>query len=304
MPSFSHEALLELFRRRPTLALELLRDALSIPVSSQGNLQVGDSAVNEVTPNQRSADLVLLVSASPGGPPRRALVIEVQLSIDPEKRTSWWQYLLGVHARHRCDAMLVVVTTSRRVAAWAARPIRLGHPGVSLRPIVLGPDAVPVIRDASQARRSPELAVLSAMVHGRGEAAEDVGRAALAVVRTLDDDKAALYTDMVLFSMRAAARAILEDLMANGTYRYQSDFAKRYVAQGVVQGRTEGLELGRTEGRAEGKALAVLAVLAARAVDVPDAVRAKVLACTDAPTLDAWITRAVTVKTASELVVA
>jgi hypothetical protein len=92
--------------------------------------------------------------------------------------------------------------------------------------------------------------------------------------------------------------------MANGTYRYQSDFAKRYVAQGVVQGRTEGLELGRTEGRAEGKALAVLAVLAARAVDVPDAVRAKVLACTDAPTLDAWITRAVTVKTASELVVA
>jgi hypothetical protein len=39
-------------------------------------------------------------------------------------------------------------------------------------------------------------------------------------------------------------------------------------------------------------------------VEVPDAVRAKVLACTDAPTLDAWITRAVTVKTASELVVA
>jgi hypothetical protein len=119
-----------------------------------------------------------------------------------------------------------------------------------------------------------------------------VGKAALAVLRTLDDDKAALYTDMVLFSMRAAARAILEDLMANGTYRYQSDFAKRYVAQGVVQGRVEG------------KALAVLAVLAARDVDVPDAVRAKVLACTDAPTLDAWITRAVTVKTASELVVA
>ena len=139
-----------------------------------------------------------------------------------------------------------------------------------------------------------------------------VGKAALAVLRTLDDDKAALYTDMVLFSMRAAARAILEDLMANGTYRYQSDFAKRYVAQGVVQGRaegraegrTEGLELGRTEGRAEGKALAVLAVLAERGVEVPDAVRAKVLACTDAPTLDAWITRAVTVKTASELVVA
>jgi len=198
--------------------------------------------------------------------------------------------------------MLVVVTTSRRVAAWAARPMGLGHPGVSLRPIVLGPDAVPVIRDVSEATRSPELAVLSAMVHGRSEAALEVGKAALAVVRTLDDDKAALYTDMVLFSMRAAARVILEDLMANGTYRYQSDFAKRYVAQGRDEGRAEGRVEGRDEGRVEGKALAVVAVLAARGVEVPASVRTRVLACTDAATLDAWIARAATANAASDLI--
>jgi len=160
---------------------------------------------------------------------------------------------------------------------------------VSLRPIVLGPESVPVIRGVSGASGSPELAVLSAMVHGRSESALDVGKAALAVVRTLDDDRAALYTDMVLFSMRAAARVILEDLMANGTYRYQSDFAKRYLAQG----------------RAEGKALAVLAVLAvlaARGVKVPAAVRARVLACTDAATLDGWIGRAATANVASHLI--
>ena len=273
-------------------------------------MQVGDSAVNELTPTQRSADLVLLFSDSPGGTPRRALIVEVQLSIDAGKRRSWWQYLVGIHARHRCDAMLVVVTTSRRVAAWAARPMTLGHPGVSLRPIVLGPDSVPVIRDGSEANGSPELAVLSAVVHGRSEAALDVGKAALAVVRTLDDDKAALYTDMVLFSMRAAARVILEDLMANGTYRYQSDFAKRYVAQGRAegraegrdQGRVEGRDQGRVEGRAEGKALAVLAVLAARGVEVPAEVRAKILACTGAATLDAWIARAATANAASDLI--
>ena len=170
----------------------------------------------------------------------------------------------------------------------------LGHPGVSLRPIVLGPDAVPVIRDVSEATRSPELAVLSARVHGRSDAALEVGKAALAVVRTLDDDKAALYTDMVLFSMRAAARVILEDLMANGTYRYQSDFTKRYVAQGRDEGRAEG--------RAEGKALAVLALLAARGVEVPSPVRATVLACTDAATLDAWIARAATANVASDVI--
>ena len=136
---------------------------------------------------------MLLCSASAGAPPQRVLIVDSQLRVDPEKRRSWWSYLVSAHTRHRCDAVLVVVTPNAAVAAWAAKPIALGHPGVALHPIVLGPSSVPVIRDAAEATRCPELAVLSAMIHGRGAAAEDIARATFAAMRDLDEERAALY---------------------------------------------------------------------------------------------------------------
>jgi flagellar biosynthesis/type III secretory pathway protein FliH len=37
--------------------------------------------------------------------------------------------------------------------------------------------------------------------------------------------------------------------MERGTYEYQREFARKYVARGRQLGREEGLELGRAEGR-------------------------------------------------------
>jgi len=290
MPSFDHEAILELFRRRPTLAAELARDELRLPVP--GHVQVADSNMTEVAPTERSADLVLLFSDLAGGPPRRAIIVEAQLAIDADKRRSWWWYLVGVHTRHRCDVVLVIVTPIPAVAAWARRPLTLGHPGASLTPIVIGPDAVPVVTDAAEARLAPELAVLSAMMHGHGDAAIDIGKAVFAAVRDLDEDRAALYTDVVFRVVHAAARAILEGLMASGAYEYKSDFALRYVAKGREEGRQEGRQEGRGEGEARGRALAVLAFLSARGLEAAPELRQRVLTCTDLATLDGWITRA------------
>lgn len=301
MPSFDHEAFLELFRRRPTLAPELLRDALHVPMPPDEHVEVGDSSLSELSPTERKADLVLLCSASAGAPPQRVLIVEAQLRVDPEKRRSWWSYLVSAHTRHRCDAVLVVVTPNAAVAAWAAKPIALGHPGVALHPIVLGPSSVPVIRDAAEATRCPELAVLSAMIHGRGAAAEDIARATFAAMRDLDEERAALYDDIALGSLRAAARKIFEDLMANGTYQYKSDLAKRYVAQGEARGEAIGEARGEAIGEARGRALAILAVLNARGVEVSPAVRERVLACTDVALLDAWIARAANATDAGEV---
>jgi hypothetical protein len=220
--------------------------------------------------------------------------VEVQLAVDREKKRSWWWYLVGVHTRHRCDASLVVVAPSRAVAAWAARPIELGHPGVLLRPIVIGPDAVPVVETEEEAARAPETAVLSAMVYGGTKAGEAIGRAALAAVANLDEERAALHTDVVLAAMPIAMRATLEKLMASGTYQYRSEFAKRYVAQGEATGEARG--------EARGRALAVLAVLAARSVEVAPGLRERVLACDDVSTLDLWLARAANANTAGEVV--
>ena len=63
-------------------------------------------------------------------------------------------------------------------------------------------------------------------------------------------------------------------------YEYQSDFAKKYVAQG------------RAEGRAEGTAQALLTVLQARGVAVPEAIRERILAQKDPEQLKRWLEKA------------
>jgi hypothetical protein len=67
-------------------------------------------------------------------------------------------------------------------------------------------------------------------------------------------------------------------------YEYQSDFAKKYVAQGRVEGRTEG--------RTEEAARAVLTVLRVRGLAVPDAVRERILAQKDPERLERWLEKA------------
>src|SRR5262249_7806053 len=69
------------------------------------------------------------------------------------------------------------------------------------------------------------------------------------------DRWARFYYDLVYNSLHEAARRALEAMMKG--YEYQSDFAKKYVAQGLAEGLTKG----RIEGRTEEAARAVLTVL-------------------------------------------
>ncbi|KYF73763.1 hypothetical protein [Sorangium cellulosum] len=54
------------------------------------------------------------------------------------------------------------MTIDAAIARWCARPIDTGHPGLTLTPLVLGPEGVPVVTDAEQAKAAPEAAVLEA----------------------------------------------------------------------------------------------------------------------------------------------
>jgi hypothetical protein len=64
----------------------------------------------------------------------------------------------------------------------------------------------------------------------------------------------------------------------------------------------EGKTAGRAEGKAEGKAEGVLIFLAARGIPVSEAIRARILGCTDVATLDTWIRRAAVATTAAAVV--
>jgi hypothetical protein len=84
-------------------------------------------------------------------------------------------------------------------------------------------------------------------------------------------------------------------------YEYQSDFAKKYVAQGRTEGLTEGLIEGLARGRTEEAARAVLMVLRARDVAVPDADRERILAQKDPERLERWLVKAAVASSVAEV---
>ncbi|WP_437670783.1 hypothetical protein [Sorangium sp. So ce131] len=283
MPSVTHEALVELFKNRPTLAAEMLHDALGHPVPAFTEARVKSSDLAEIVPSDRRADLVVVLVGEQQRP-AMAIVVEVQLGTDPDKPYVWLVYLAQTRARHRCPTRLLVVTTDPEMVRWSSRPIDTGHPGLTLTPLVLGPGGVPVVTDPEQAKAAPEVVVLSAMAHGQSDAGEAIGVAFLAAAAGLDEERRAVYGDLVLSSLNAAARRTLEATMKAG-YEFQSEFARSYVAKGEIKA----------------KAQAVLAVLEARGLEVPAELRERVLASTDLAELDRWIRRAALVSDAREL---
>lgn len=274
MPSHLHEVLIEMFRDRPAFAADLLGGPLGVRVPAFDNASLSPGELTDVTPTEYRADAVVTLNAA--DKPVLAVVVEVQLRTDRRKRRTWPVYVATLYARLDCPTMLLVLCPDPVVATWCASPIVTGEPGLVLTPVVVGPQQVPVVTDVDLARRSPELAVLSALAHGAGAERVPVFEAMIAALTVVDHDHASLYTDLVVAVLPAAARACLEDLMPLKGFEYQSEFARRYFS----------------EGEARGEAQALLAILEARAIEVPADVRADITACTDLATLDTWIRRA------------
>jgi hypothetical protein len=235
MPSQTHEVLLELFRNRPLLAPDLLRDALHVELPKFSEARIGSADLTEVQPAEYRADLVVLLL---DGVPVFGIVVEVQLSPDGRKRFVWPAYVATLRARLECPVCLLVVTADEAVARWAAKPVDMGN-GSRFVALVLHPSGIPEVTDKSQAQSDPELAVLSAMAHGKGPDQDKSLRIALAAefaIAGLDPDRSKLYFDLVLHSLSEAARRAFQ-AMDLRKYEYQSDFARHYVAQGEAKGR-------------------------------------------------------------------
>jgi hypothetical protein len=272
MPSIDHEIYVDLFKNRPSLAAEMLVEALGVLLPSYTKARLAATDLTEIQPAEYRADAVVVLLDR--DIPVRVIIIEVQLAADPRKRFSWPAYIANSRVTHGCPAELLVVATDPTVARWCAEPIEIGS-GLFLHPAVLRRDAVPVVTDLAEAARRLELGVLSAMAHGETEQGAMIAAAVLPALQGLDEDKAKLYYDLVYNSLHVAARRKLETMMKG--YEYQSDFAKKYMAQG----------------RTEEAARILLAVLRARGIPVPDAVQERILAQKDPERLERWVEKAI-----------
>jgi hypothetical protein len=284
MPSMVHEIFVDLFKNRPSLAAEMLSEVLGVSLPAYTEARLASTDLTEIQPAEYRADVVVVLLDR--DIPVRVVIVEVQLAVDSRKRLSWPAYVTVSRAIHGCPADLLVMAPDPNVAGWCAEPIEIGVPGFVLRPPVLRQTDVPVVTDPAEAARRPELGVLSAMAHGETGQGATIAAAVLPAIQEIDDDRARLYYDLVYNSLNAAARRAMEAMMKG--YEYQSDFAKKYVAQGRTEGRTEG----RAEGRTEEAARALLTVLRARGIAVPDAVRERILAQKDPERLERWLEKA------------
>lgn len=142
----------------------MLRDLFALPIPAGGDCRLASPDLSEATPAALRSDSFLTFE---DGGREYGVILEVQLQPDPGKLLTWPWYITSGRAREGCPVCLVVLCPTRQVAAWAARPIETGRPGLTLRPLVIGPDSTPVITDLRQAIGNIGLAAIAAITHDR-----------------------------------------------------------------------------------------------------------------------------------------
>ncbi|QFQ97995.1 hypothetical protein F9278_19260 [Streptomyces phaeolivaceus] len=285
MVSSPHEALHRIFQKDPTLLTHALQQVLDVPFPEPREIAAMNIDLTEIEPVERRVDTLLRAETDEG---TYLLVVESQGKKDEGKRRSWPYYLSYLYTKYHCDPVLIVITQSAATARWAAEPIHLGvrgRPSLTVRPLVLGPDNVPVIADERSAKRDVPLAVLSAMTHGKGRKAAAILESLVAALRTIDAESAAVFVQFVDSCLKdPVAQQIWRDLMTDTQYFWRHPLAE--------QTREEGREKGREEGRIEAQVEMIFKTLEWRGIPLPETVRERVAACADRAQLLAWTERA------------
>ena len=95
-------------------------------------------------------------------------------------------------------------------------------------------------------------------------------------------------------SQRQEVFKFMQDHLGESGQKTVVTIADSLRAEGWEKGLAEGEARGEVRGEAKEAARAVLDILDAREIEVPEQVRERVLACSDLPTLQSWRRRAIT----------
>ncbi|MFD3688921.1 hypothetical protein ACFWTE_29360 [Nocardiopsis sp. NPDC058631] len=271
-----------MFADAPDMAVGFLRD-LGVNVPDHDRSEVTSCDLGHVDPVERRSDVAIMLRGP--GPQGRSdnlmgIVVEVQRDQKERKRFTWPEYVAALRSRHECPVTLLVVCPKQSVADWYAEPIHLGHPGFVLRPLVVGPDDIPVVTEPGTVAASPALGVLSAAAHGHRRT--DVLDALHSGLSVIDPEKAAKYIGYSLHLLADTnGQKALETLMMADTYEYSSTWADSL--------------------RAEGEADMLLRVLGAKGIDISDEARERISRCRDVNQLAAWADRSLAITSVDEL---
>jgi hypothetical protein len=277
MTSVERDLLTDLLRENPHLVVELARRRL--PIAQPHAIE----DVTSLAPPGHRADLALALRNA-DGVVTDGLVVVVALAQDPEADLVWPVYQTYMFARLQCLTTLVVIALDEAVATWAATPIELRDGRSVIHPFVIGPSSFPSF-DIEQARRQPELALLSTLARRGDATGAALARTLLAALDDIEEVRARRYADILLRCLGDDARRVL----GLETAGFRSEVLRGIAVQSRRRG--EAIGLGR----------ALLIVLEARGLAVSEDQRATVLACGDRGRLAAWLERVIEVVDVDEL---
>ena len=308
--SFQHQGICKLISERPELLLELIPTEPGQTVPDEVELLPGPDTIREIRYPEHNVDTTVVLRKTSEGKLVEALVTEVQLQPDEDKRWSWPIHVAGTRARLGCPTTLVVITDDERTARWAAEPIDLGRGRMVLQPIVIGPDRIPSDLDLEAVRRQPELATLAVMMHGMKPGSKRLSAATLRAVKEgLDtgEKRYILLMDLITGCLDEGTLKELEMAMMMETETARRDsvplgwFARKHYFEGVDEGKVQGRDVGLKEGRQEGLRQAIALVLVSRRLMPSPAQIERVNRCNDDGQLQAWLQRACEVVTVQQL---
>ncbi|WP_435110066.1 hypothetical protein [Nocardiopsis synnemataformans] len=213
------------------------------------------------------------------------IITEPQNKWDPRKSYSWPCYVANIRHRLKCPIALLVLTPTTALAKRYAPPIDLGCG--EIRPVVLAMDTLTPVTDQSVAAAHPVLTILALASNPTDD--KDALEALSVALKSLDASASSLYSDYVLAALSATALGSLEEIMTVRDYEFRTELIGRPFREGEAKGR------------AAGRAEAILGVLDARGIAVPDEVRDRVTASSDLDELDRWVRRAAKVDSAEDL---
>ena len=105
MPSLLHEALLLLFRNRPSLAAELMREALGEKLPPHDTAEIQEASLSQIAPTEYHADLVVLLRSNE---PVFGIVVEVQLQLPGLHRVMVHLAILIIHQLYILQARQIL----------------------------------------------------------------------------------------------------------------------------------------------------------------------------------------------------
>jgi hypothetical protein len=170
-------------------------------------------------------------------------------------------------------------------------------PALTLRPMVLGPNNIPVFTTPDKVAQDPSMSVLSAVVHRRNpeiKAILDTMAPALRALQDRDEDTAEKLIELTLQGLdKTPAADLWRELMAVDLSFFQSSVADELRDEGRAQGKAEGV--------AQGKAEAIVFLLERRGIDLSEEDRERITFCDDLDVLGRWFERAITATSVAEV---